>query len=59
MKQVLVDVKKENNVEKAYPANENAEMFCYLINSKTLTRNQLRIIQWLGFEVKAEITWRA
>ena len=59
MKQVLVDVKKENNVEKAYPANENAEMFCYLTKTKTLTRYQLRIIQWLGFEVRAEITWRA
>ena len=58
MNQVLVEVKKENNVEKAYPTNENAKMFCYLTKTKTLTTNQLRIIQWLGFEVRAEITWR-
>tara|TARA_B100000073_G_C23288732_1_gene393638 strand:+ start:31 stop:222 length:192 start_codon:yes stop_codon:yes gene_type:complete len=57
-KLVLVDVRKEYGIERAYPANEMARLFSYLTRSKTLSREQLQIISKLGFKVEAEISWR-
>ena len=57
-KLVLVDVRKEYGEERAYPANQIAEMFCKLIGTKTLSRQRLRIIKDLGYAVEASISWR-
>ncbi len=57
-KLVLVDVRKEWGEERAYPSNDTAKTFCLLTRTKTLSREQLTIIQSLGYEVKAEISWR-
>ena len=57
-KLVLIDVRKEYGVERAYPVSETAKLFSYLTRSKTLSREQLQIISQLGFKVEAEISWR-
>ena len=57
-KLVLVDVRKEWGEERAYPSNDTAKTFCLLTRTKTLSREQLTVIQSLGYEVRAEISWR-
>lgn len=56
---VLVEVKQTYGVERIYPCNEVALHFASLIGQKTLSRDSLRTIVKLGFDVQVvPVTWR-
>jgi hypothetical protein len=49
---VLVEIKQTYGVERIYPRNATAEHFTSLTGQKTLSRDTLRIVRELGFEVQ-------
>lgn len=53
MQVVQVNLKSVYGEVKAYPANEAAKLFADLAGTKTLTMQALKLIQSLGYEVKA------
>lgn len=51
--ELMLQVKHQYGLERIYPKNETAELFCALLGRKTLIRRDLEVIQRLGFTV----TW--
>ena len=49
--QVTVQIKSIYGVRQAYPVNEAAKIFAAIAGTKTLTAQDLRRIQSLGFEI--------
>lgn len=49
--QVTVQIKSIYGVRQAYPVNEAAKTFAAIAGTKTLTAQDLRRIQSLGFEI--------
>jgi len=53
MKTIKVEVKNVYGVERIYPICEYAKKFSMLTNTKTLDKDNIRIIKQLGFEIEA------
>lgn len=53
MQVIEVNLKSVYGEVKAYPINEAAKLFAALAGTKTLTVQSLKLIQALGYEVKA------
>jgi len=51
-KSVQIEVKSVYGVELIYPANDEAKLFTSLSGKKTLSRQDLKIIKALGFDVE-------
>ena len=54
MKEIVVIVDEKYGLERIYPANEPAELFCRLLSQRTLTRRDIEIIKQMGYSVKVE-----
>jgi len=52
---VTIEVKQQYGKELAYPVDDNAKSFCQLAGTKTLSRDQLRKIKDLGFDVQIKM----
>lgn len=51
-REVIVDIRNNYGREAIYPANEAAKVFAEIAGTKTLTRDALKKIKALGYEVK-------
>lgn len=52
MTSINVEIKTIYGVDKIYPACPKAEVFCKLVNQKTLTERDVELIKQLNIEVK-------
>lgn len=51
---IKVEIKTIYGNQKIYPACDKAEGFCKLINQKTLTERDIKLIKELGYEVQVQ-----
>lgn len=57
--QVLIRIANNYGIETAYPVCDKAELFAKIAGTKTLTRDTLRHIAGLGYEITiAEQTYK-
>jgi len=53
---IIIRVDKNYGIETAYPACDRAQIFARIAGTKTLTRNTLRDIDALGYQIEIEQT---
>jgi hypothetical protein len=51
---LVVKIKNQYGIDRIYPINAAAHIFCRLSNRKTLDREQLESIKQLGYTVSVE-----
>ena len=51
---ITIAVKNVYGNERNYPACDTAKLFCELTGSKTLTIDQLNVIERLGYSIKVD-----
>lgn len=53
---ITIRIDKNYGIETAYPVCESAQLFARIAGTKTLTRNTLRDIDALGYEIEIQQT---
>jgi hypothetical protein len=53
---ITIRIDKNYGVETAYPACERAQLFARIAGTKSLTRNTLRDVAALGYQIEIEQT---
>jgi hypothetical protein len=53
---ITIRIDKNYGIETAYPACDRAQLFARIAGTKTLTRNTLRDIDALGYQIEIEQT---
>jgi len=51
---IVINVRNEYGMNRAYPANEAAHLFACIAGQKTLTLATLKRVKQLGFEIEQE-----
>ena len=49
---IAVEIKTIYGTDKIYPACPKAEVFCKMLNQRTLTEHDIKLIKELGLEVR-------
>lgn len=53
---ITIRIDKNYGIETAYPVCERAQLFARIAGTKTLTRNTLRDVAALGYEIEVQQT---